>query len=256
MFPKTPEYHNRNTTKVLIANTKILGMLGVSLISTDHTGNIRGARFITKGPESASWAHKDLRLYAVHNPNLGTYSPTRVIAENNAERIVRIIMNQQFNPRRDIVLNQQVSNTLKPVIKSKMSFNRGVRVHIEANSLGKSILLLPLQFSNCMKLEPGDGHSSLHRANLIQTAILFDQVLDTEIFLDLRLFSAECRMQDISQLEAMQLKPVETEERYLPGMHPFRHPNISCPGLKHGCTHDPYSKGNPSKFVYGHEDSI
>jgi hypothetical protein len=125
-----------------------------------------------------------LAVYETQHPNLFSYSPTRVSCAALWEEAVRRIDADDFDPRRDVVLHDDrlTGETLVPAETLGVTI-RKYGFDIRARSGGKSLLLLPAQFSHCFKLVPrgGDGRARLLRANVCQSAILFTGELDAEV---------------------------------------------------------------------------
>jgi hypothetical protein len=77
--------------------------------------------------------------------------------------------------------------------------------HVEAESSGNSILVLPPQFSRCWSAE-GRGAPVLFRANLMQLGLRFSGKLDARlIFRYGPLFASGCRLMDIADIERMHI---------------------------------------------------
>ena len=85
-------------------------------------------------------------------------------------------------------------------------------VHVAALSDGESILLLPRQFSRCLSITPsrqaaGAVSPRLLRANLVQTPIAFDRVLDADVRFDFGFGRrAGCRLDEVADYEALDFR--------------------------------------------------
>jgi hypothetical protein len=72
---------------------------------------------------------------------------------------------------------------------------QGLRV--KAESSGQSILLLPIQFSRCLRLVDSMPEMKLFRANLMETGLLFEGMIDVRIELHNGPFDdPACRLRD------------------------------------------------------------
>ncbi len=225
LFPILPKYHNRNNVKVLLPDIKILSLLGVKLIATDYPPerlNNPEVKWLRDGPTRGD---KTISLYEIQHPNLGNYSPTRVMLATSGQKIIDLIKSDDFDPTQHVMLSQmEALETLVPAQATEMNYEKGVKVHIQAYSEGWSLLVLPLQYSNCLVAQTSDSNTSLPkllRANLMQTAVLFNQRLDAKISFNFGFLHTACRKQDITDLELLGLKSHQ-KDLYLPEYHPVR----------------------------------
>ena len=187
----------RNVIVLTRPNPDYLQALGVRFLITDFPAQ-------EQIPEARLRFHfpvrniADLWLYELPNPNLGTYSPTRIVPFGRAaEAIDRLKDNFDF---RDSVLLEggSVSASLtsaeaQPVTLSKS----GLRVR--AHSPGTSLLLLPLQFSHCLDIDlhEGDTKTRIVRANLMQAGLIFTKNVDATIRFSYGPFhNPYCRIRD------------------------------------------------------------
>ena len=82
----------------------------------------------------------------------------------------------------------------------KLSVIRG-GLHVSGRSDGTSLVVLPLQYSNCLRAR--DGRARLVRANLIMTGVIFSGAVDTDIFFDYGVFSPGCRRADFADMKQL-----------------------------------------------------
>src|SRR5262249_40606818 len=71
---------------------------------------------------------------------------------------------------------------------------------VRANSAGRSILLLPVEFSRCLKIsDVAGGAPRLFRADLMLTGVLFERQLDAQISFHTGPFhNWRCRLDDLA----------------------------------------------------------
>ena len=225
LFPSLPKFHNRNNVKVLSPNVRILSLLGVKLIATDYKLNDPNVKFLMHGPKNANWGGNDILLYEVKNPNLGNYSPLEIEISTSGQEIVNKIKDDNFEPQKQVILSRGIDGigNLNSAQESEMIYERGVKVHVKARSKGWSMLVLPLQYSNCLVAETSSDNVQsplLVRANLIQTAVVFKNQLDARISFDLGFFNASCRKKDLEDMRHLGLQSNQ-EDIYLPQYHPY-----------------------------------
>jgi hypothetical protein len=160
-------------------------------------------------------------LYEIKNPNLATFSPTHIYEIHSGKKLILQMAAPSFSFEESAIVQESIpsniSHQLVKVQNSKMSFGRNV-VHIQSESRGWSILLLPLQYSHCFQItemtsdSAGQASPRVLRANLIHTALLFKEKLNVKLNFNFGIGkSADCRTKDIQDLQALGL----LDERYL-----------------------------------------
>src|SRR5262249_41722714 len=98
--------------------------------------------------------------------NLGNYSPTEITTGRSAAEIVAALNSANFDFAHQVVLSIEVHDRLVPARDMKLSVIRG-GLHVSGYSDGISLVVLPQQYSNCLRAH--DGRVRLMRANLIMT---------------------------------------------------------------------------------------
>ena len=85
--------------------------------------------------------------------------------------------------------------TLTSVQESSITIIKG-GISIRAESLGKSLIVLPVQYSHCFNLPPLSS-AKLIRVNLVQVGILFDKIVDLKMYYSKWPFaSVKCQRED------------------------------------------------------------
>lgn len=196
-----PDTWNGHFALVTEPNVDVLRALGVRFVVSDALiQSPRARRRRTLVHSGAAPIH----LYELLEPNLATFSPTEVAVRNAASEIIAEIRNDPVRLEHRALTDQAIDGPLVPVTASEMRFIRnGVRV--TASSPGRSALLLPLQFSHCLTLEP-DSHAgvTLYRANLIHTLVVFSGELDARIRWPSSVwYGAACRGVDAAELRRL-----------------------------------------------------
>jgi hypothetical protein len=137
-------------------------------------------------------------LYEFDRPNVGDYSPTQIIVMTNALSTLQMMWQPSFNPQNSVILTERLEVPIVPALGAELKFERSA-IHVNAKSAGQSLLLLPLQYSRCLALEPADK-GKLLRANLVQAGLLFEGDLDVRIRLRYGIFQPGCRKEDLADL--------------------------------------------------------
>lgn len=189
------------------ANIPVLQSLGVRFVVTD--GELHSAGTTLKGEVALS--HGGLiRLYELPRPNLGGYSPVKLSAIGSAKNFVdRVEVDPSILQTEAYVFGHETlerDGQLVPAANSTMLFEKG-GVHVTAKSAGHSAVLLPLQFSHCYEVEGAAGtEARIVRANIAQTLIIFDRLLDVRLRWRFRFLGKEaCRQRDVVDIEELGL---------------------------------------------------
>ena len=195
----------RNIVVLRKFDPRILAMLGVRYVITDRPYDgpaILRARMAT--------GDRTLLLYEIARPNLGDFSPTVVTAADTAAGIIARLADPRFDPAQQIVadLPRQESG-LVPARNARLTF-LGSSLQIEAESDGRSILLLPLEYSHCVRATtPSTEKPLLFRANLLETGVLFSGRLDAVVSLKTGAFvDPACRFRDLMDVRALRIGEV------------------------------------------------
>jgi hypothetical protein len=151
------------------------------------------------GLESKNWL-----VYELPNPNLGTYSPTEVAVANTDAEIIAAISDPQFDLTKQAVVSTAIDGPLVPANNMRLSLIRG-GLHVSGNSNGASLVVLPQQFSHCLRAH--DPRVRLVRANLLVTGLIFSGNIDTDITFDYGIFSPTCRRIDLADTTELLGRP-------------------------------------------------
>lgn len=150
-----------------------------------------------------------LYLYEIENPNVGNYSPTKITYLDSAHEIFNLWQKEEFDFENSVVLQKEsIPEKLSKAHDAKISFDANT-IRAEAKSDGYSILVLPVQFSNCYRINNKipDSTVKIMRANMVLTGIFFKDILDVELLFDFGITrNTQCREQDIKEIEALGLK--------------------------------------------------
>src|SRR5260221_13420520 len=87
-----------------------------------------------------------LHLYEMSKPNLGQYAPTEIIRLDMSADILDALASPDFDAARSIITSEVLPDGLVPARLEEFTVGRG-DFHVRAVSTGRSILLLPTEFS-------------------------------------------------------------------------------------------------------------
>src|SRR5262249_342952 len=142
------------------------------------------------------------QIYELPNPNIGNYSPTEVVTATSAPEMVAAMRAENFDFRRQVVLPDSLSATLVPADDMRLSQIRG-GFHLSGRSSGTSLVVLPLQFSNCLRAR--DERVQVIRADFLMTGVIFLGTVDTDILFDYGIFTPRCRRADLADMRRLQI---------------------------------------------------
>jgi hypothetical protein len=142
-------------------------------------------------------------VYEVPHPNLGDYSPTTAMTAETGAAAAAMMFHSDFDFTKQVVLSTAIDESLVPARNMQMSVIRN-GLHVSGHSDGTSLVVLPQQFSHCLRAR--DGSVRLVRANLLVTGVIFSGEIDTDIISDYGLFTPRCRWADISDIEKLKMQ--------------------------------------------------
>jgi len=149
------------------------------------------------GQQPALWV-----LHEIPDTNVGNYSPTEVITAGSAADIIEALAAINFDFRSQAVLSTELRDRLVPARDMQLSFIRG-GLHLSGRSDGTSLIVLPQQFSNCLRAR--DERVRLVRADLILTGVIFSESIDTDITFEYGILSPGCRRVDFADIKRLKL---------------------------------------------------
>jgi hypothetical protein len=141
--------------------------------------------------------------YELPNPNLGDYSPTRIVLARTGADIAAAVRDPDFDFQQQVVLTRDIATQLVPASDVKLSILRD-GLHLKGHSDGTSIVVLPEQFSRCLAAR--DPGVRLVRADLLLTGVVFSGDIDTDISFRYGVFTPWCRLRDLRETRTLDLK--------------------------------------------------
>ena len=108
------------------------------------------------------------------------------------------------------MVEQPVAATLVPAERVAVRLMKGPAIHISAYSPGTSLLVLPFDYSYCLRAS-GAGLDRLIPVNLSQTGLLVHGEASIDIVYRYGLISGtSCRGQDLARIKALDLENAAT----------------------------------------------
>ena len=181
---------------------RVARMLGVRLVVTDADA-IQGGMLVYEQPAG----DKMLRIFRIEDVNVGQYSPTRSHPVTSAVDAIATIAAADFDPTRDVVIEGEPPSDLTPALATSVVLERGPTLVVHAKSSGRSLLVLPFEFSHCLRMTITGGSAQLRPVNLQQTGLLLEGSVEARITYRFGLFGdAGCRGEDRRRANRLDLK--------------------------------------------------
>jgi hypothetical protein len=209
----------RNIIGMRRIDPRILKTIGVRFVITDLP--ISGATLraqipipvLPKARELLGFSYRgdlnrfDLYLYELDGVNLGQFSPTETKLAPDANQALGYLADGKIALDHTVVVGEQLSGPLTEAKLEQFTIGRD-RYHVRASSAGRSILLLPIEFSRCLKISDAAGRAPrLVRADLMLTGILFEKQIDAQISFHTGPFhSPGCRLDDLADSNRMGMR--------------------------------------------------
>ncbi len=209
----------RNIIGMRRIDPRILKTIGVRFVITDLP--ISGATLraqipipvLPKARELLGFSYRgdlnrfDLYLYELDGVNLGQFSPTETKLAPDANQALGYLADGKIALDHTGVVGEQLPGPLTEAKLEQFTIGRD-RYHVRASSAGRSILLLPIEFSRCLKISDAAGRAPrLVRADLMLTGILFEKQIDAQISFHTGPFhSPGCRLDDLADSNRMGMR--------------------------------------------------
>jgi hypothetical protein len=178
--------HHANVLAITKPDPRLLQMMGLSYLVTN----------VPQDPATGlrlTLSEGGIFVYRATHPNLFSYSPTRPKVAQSWAASVSAMTSPTFDPTRDVVVYDPGLEgvALTPATTTLATFERRNRFRIRAVSKGRSLLLLPVSFSNCWHFvkKRGDPGARIIRANVAMSAVVFTGEIDATVAFDFGLFS-------------------------------------------------------------------
>jgi hypothetical protein len=193
-----PEDHQiRNVEVLRRTDPHALALLGVRFVIVEDTLPAPFRLVMTE----RTYGNEVLSLYEVPGVNLGTSSPTEVMHARSFDDALDRVKDASFDFRRSAVVfdPSAVSEPLQSADGAQVRMIRG-GLTVEATSAGRSLLVLPFEFSQCLEAQTRSTDVEaprLIRVNAIETGVLFNKRVAATIEYFTGLFrNPACRIRD------------------------------------------------------------
>ena len=194
---------DRQVRSVLVLtepNERMLALWGVRFVISDFALGFGEPKERISVP-----GQEDVRLVELGGPNVGNYSPTEVRSVASFREGLRLMHEASFDGRHTLVTDDSLDGPFVRAEDAKLIYRKS-GFSVSASSAGRSILVLPVQYSRCWSVS-GEGGPILFRANLMQLGISFAGKLDAKLVFRFGPFLASaCRIEDIKDMERLGIR--------------------------------------------------
>jgi hypothetical protein len=199
---RPPIAHQRNITVLTYPNGRVLKLLGVRYVLMPQPDASLGELRATEERAGVPWG-----LIELPEPNLATYSPTSVETRRDLSSMLDFVVDDSIDLSKQAVAQEHVPGPLTPVRSVALSM-AGKDLRVVADSDGRSLIVVPVEFSHCLELietppEQGGGASALRIDGLL-TGIVFAHHIDAVLSFRIGpLHNPTCRWADYRDLKAL-----------------------------------------------------
>jgi len=95
---------------------------------------------------------------------------------------------ESFNPRLNAIVEKEIVSDLQPATLISLTVDVGPSLEVRAKSKGWSLLILPFEFSHCLRLNGSKKNGELIPVNLQQMGLLFENAIACSNYTRLWLF--------------------------------------------------------------------
>jgi hypothetical protein len=199
---RPPIAHQRNITVLTYPDAPVLKLLGVRYVLMPRPDVSLGELRASENRDGEPWD-----LIELTEPNLATYSPTVIEIRSDLASTLDFIVEGGVDLSKRAVAREEIGGSLMPVRSSTLSM-ADEDLHVVAESDGRSVVIVPLEFSRCIELHevhPGDGNGpSLVRIDGLLTGLVFDRRVDAVLSFRIGpLHNPLCRWEDYREMRAM-----------------------------------------------------
>ena len=150
-------------------DTKLAEMLGIRFLLAEPKAVIAEADRRKIAPLGEFGGTK---LFELSRPNLGDFSPVNPVQIEGLANPLEYMASTRFDPRVDVLVEESIEQ-LVPAVSSSMTAERG-RVTVDVETSGRSLLVLPIEYSTCMKLVASPVSAKVMRVNYLLTGLLVE----------------------------------------------------------------------------------
>ena len=177
LLSRPQDYQSRNWLLATKFDKNIYRLLGVKYLITDYNFNL----FLESKIENKTGK---LNLYKLDSINIGNFNPQNIVAIKNSKEFISLIKDKNIDFSKFGYIHELdtsgISKNLIVANDIKFNYKNIDAIEFSANSTGNSLVVLPLEYRNTMKVQ-GQGNYKLVRVNLFLTGIYFNGNINLNI---------------------------------------------------------------------------
>jgi hypothetical protein len=198
---RPPVIHERNITILTYPDSHVLKLLGVRYVLMPQPDRSLGELRAIEDRAGEQWG-----LIELPGPNFADYSPTLVETRRDLASALDFVVDDKADLTTRAVAQEDVGGPLTSARSSALSM-AGKDLHIVADSDGRSLIIVPVEFSHCLELVETPAAdvrgASVLRIDGLLTGIVFTHHLDAVLSFRIGpLRNPTCRWLDYRDLKA------------------------------------------------------
>jgi hypothetical protein len=209
LLARPEDVQMRNGLVVRRIVPSILRLLGVRYVITDVLQPVPLRLIMSERTTSTETLH----LYEVPDSNLGTRGTVELRRVASFDAALDAIAAPDFDPTRTAIVIASIQDidviteNLVPVERASLEVVPG-GLSVEASSRETSVLVLPFEFSHCLRVSvlptTGSAVPRLLRVNALETGLVFAGSIRAEIrYFNGPFYNADCRMRDAAEFSRL-----------------------------------------------------
>ncbi len=229
-FAKPSDPQQRSVVAMTVPRVALLRMLGVSHVIMDAPLDASGISELVRERlpyiDTRTGRDYELILYRLNASNLNGFAPGRAYIVGSASEALTYLLDPGFDPRDSVVVDSPLSQPLQSPERWTIRISVS-GIHVQAVSSGPALLVLPVQFSHCLRAKSSEPAGSvmrtprLRRVDLILTGIEIEGRIDIDLRYEMSPWLAEtCRIRDYLDGKSLRLGDLARAPAPVPGPGP------------------------------------
>lgn len=181
---------------------RIARALGIRMVVTDRN-TLPGGTLVY----SSALGKDQLNIFEIERANLGQFSPTQLHRIATAKAAIELLQSSKFDPEQMAIVENQVPYDLVTANSARITVAKGPRLEINADSPGRSLLVLPFEYSHCLDLRTINPSARLYPVDLFLSGLLFEGHLHATVEYRYGIFeNHNCRRADVERADRLHLR--------------------------------------------------
>lgn len=177
-FSRPDDVADRNLTVLRKFDARMMRLVGVRFVITETRDLPESdARFVTSvSTPNGTTAN----LFELDHVNTNGFSPTHLRTIVSWAQTMQALDDRNLDLERNAISDRDIAGPFMPYTQSQIT-TRGSRLYVKAASEGRSLIVLPFEFSNCLEVRGLGPDDRVFRADGVLTGLSFEKSLDIEI---------------------------------------------------------------------------